>query len=125
MELVFAGLLRLISLEEHNSTAFVAGRQVVSGLIELDGGYYVGLGDVFNVTLVTEASAIIGSVLYHELMLPCQRKEKSSRRAKAVLRHEPRFAILNRLNLLSRRPVWIRNEYHVAKGLQRSDGIPS
>ena len=56
MEFVLAGLLGLVSFEEHDSAAFVAGRKVVSGLVELDGGYYVCLSNIFYVTLVTEAS---------------------------------------------------------------------
>ena len=55
MEFVFAGLLGLVSLEEYDSAAFVAGGKVISGLVELDGGYYVCFGDIFYVTLVTEA----------------------------------------------------------------------
>jgi hypothetical protein len=55
VEFVFAGLLGLISLEENDSAAFVAGREVVAGLVELDGGYYVRLSDVFHITFVAKA----------------------------------------------------------------------
>ena len=55
MEFVLAGLLGLVSFEKYDSAAFVAGRKVVSGLVELDGGYYVCLSNIFYVTLVTEA----------------------------------------------------------------------
>jgi hypothetical protein len=55
VEFVLAGLLGLVSFEEHDSAAFVAGSQVISGLVELDGGYYVCLSDIFYITLVTEA----------------------------------------------------------------------
>jgi hypothetical protein len=56
VEFIFAGLLRLIPLEQDNSAAFVAGGKVVAGLVELDGGNDVGFCDVFYVALVTEAS---------------------------------------------------------------------
>lgn len=57
MKLVFAGLLGFVPLEEDYSSAFVSSGEVVAGLIELDGGDYVGLGDVLDIALVTEASA--------------------------------------------------------------------
>ena len=54
VEFVLAGLLGLVSLEKYDSAAFVTGREVVSGLVELDGRYYVRLSDIFHITLVTE-----------------------------------------------------------------------
>jgi hypothetical protein len=73
VEFVLAGLLGLVSLEEDDSAALVAGREVVAGLIELDSGYYVRLSNVFYITLVAKAPsghqsqlAVISSMLYHE-----------------------------------------------------------
>lgn len=73
MELVFAGLfLReesvmagirtglgeiaygFITLEEDDTSALVTSGQVVSGVIELDGGDDVGLGDILDVSLVAK-----------------------------------------------------------------------
>ena len=56
VEFVLAGLLGLVSFEEDDSAAFVAGGKVISGLVELDGGYYVCLSNIFYVTLVAKAS---------------------------------------------------------------------
>lgn len=55
MEFVLASLLSLISLEENDSAALVAGREVVAGLVEFDSGDDIRLGNVFYVTLVTKA----------------------------------------------------------------------
>lgn len=55
MELVFAGLLGFVALEEYDSAALVTSREVVAGLVEFDGGYYVGLSNIFYITLITEA----------------------------------------------------------------------
>lgn len=55
MELVLAGLLGFVTFEEYDSATLVTSREVVAGLVELDGGYYVCLGDIFYITFVTEA----------------------------------------------------------------------
>ena len=46
---------RFIAFEENNAAALVTGGQVIAGMVELDGGYYVGFGNVIYLTLVAEA----------------------------------------------------------------------
>ena len=58
MELVFAGLFRLIPLEENDSAALIASSEIIAGVVELYGRDYVRLCNVFNVSFVTEASAL-------------------------------------------------------------------
>ncbi len=56
MKFVLAGLFRFVPLKQYNSSTFVASREVVASLIELDSGDDIGLCDVFYVAFVTEAS---------------------------------------------------------------------
>lgn len=56
MEFVFAGLLGFVAFEEDNSASLVSSCEIVSRLIEFDGRYYVGLRDIFNVSLIAETS---------------------------------------------------------------------
>ena len=55
VKLVLASLFRLVTLEKDNAATFIASGEVVTGLVEFDGGYDIGLGDVLNISLVTEA----------------------------------------------------------------------
>lgn len=68
MELVFAGLLGFVALEEDDSAALVTSREVVAGLVEFDGGYYVCLSNIFYITLITEAPIEKQSVHRSHLM---------------------------------------------------------
>lgn len=87
MEFVLASLLRLVALEEHYSAALVARGEVVAGLIELDGGYYVGFCNVFYISLIAKASAM--SPLAYRHLIPERSYEAVSRCGKCGLRKAP------------------------------------
>lgn len=62
VELVLARLFRLITFEEDDTPAFVAGGKVVSRLIEFDGRDDVGFCDVLDVAFIAKAPATTASV---------------------------------------------------------------
>ena len=55
MKLVLACLLRLITLEQDYTSTFVTSSKVVSSLIELNRGDYIGFRDIFDVAFVAKA----------------------------------------------------------------------